>query len=83
MCDEFCDDIDGRYGGRLIFDRIFTEDELRLFEQLSPNDDGESFVFDDADAGFRYIYGIENKKKNKNKIKFNFFFVLNENSINF
>lgn len=55
LCDEFCDDIDGRYGGRLIFDRIFTEDELRLlFEQLSPNDDGESFVFDDADAGFRY-----------------------------
>lgn len=48
LCDEFCDDIDGRYGGRLIFDRIFTEDELRLFEEFSPNDDGESF-----DAGFR------------------------------
>lgn len=50
LCDEFCDDIDGRYGGRLIFDRIFTEDELRLFEQLSPNDDGESFA-----AGLRCI----------------------------
>lgn len=62
MCDEFCDDIDGRYGGRLMFDRIFTEDELRLFEQLSPNDDGESF-----DAGFRCIHAIENEKKKKNQ----------------
>lgn len=42
--DEFCDDNDGRYGGRLIFDNIFTDDELRLFELFSPVDDGESFI---------------------------------------
>lgn len=43
-----------------MFDRIFTEDELRLFEQLSPNDDGESF-----DAGFLYIHAGMRKKREK------------------
>lgn len=53
VCDKFCEDSDGRYGGKLIFDSIFTEDELRLFELISHMDDGESFIFDDADAVFR------------------------------
>lgn len=55
VCDEFCDDNDGRYGGRLIFDRILTDDELRLFELLSPADDGESFIFDEAEFACLYI----------------------------
>lgn len=51
--DEFCDDNDGRYGGKLMFDSIFTDDELRLLVLPSPSDDDESFIFDDADVAFR------------------------------
>lgn len=58
VCDEFCDDIDGRYGGKLIFDRIFTDDELRLFELPSPIDDGESFILDEPEPAFLYIQTI-------------------------
>lgn len=52
--DEFCDDNDGRYGGKLIFDRIFTDDELRWLAPFSPRDDGDSF----DEAAFRFNVSI-------------------------
>lgn len=55
VCDEFCDDTDGRYGGKLMFDNIFTDDEPQLLPLPSPSDDGESFTFDDVDAAFRCV----------------------------
>lgn len=51
---ELNDDIDGRNGGRLISDRIFTDEELRLLEH-SPSDEGDSLIFDDDEMAFRYM----------------------------
>lgn len=48
----FCDDIediDGRYGGKLMFDKILT-DEFR-FGLNSLNDDDESGIFDVDETG--------------------------------
>lgn len=54
VCDKFCDETLGWYGGKLIFERIFTEDNPRLLLPfISPSDDDESFVFDEVDAAFR------------------------------
>lgn len=51
FCDENEVSCDGRYGGRLIFDKILIEDELRLLR--SPNDD-ESFILDAVETGLLY-----------------------------
>lgn len=50
-CDELKEDIDGLYGGKLIFDKIFTPDELRLLAH-SPSEDGDSVTFEDDDTAF-------------------------------
>lgn len=49
---ELNEDIDGRNGGKLISDKIFTDDELRLLEH-SPSDDDDSLILDDDDMAFR------------------------------
>lgn len=76
MWAELNEDIDGRNGGRLMSDSIFTDDELRLLEH-SPSDDGDSLMFDDDEMACRYLVASSHRRraertkeaKNKTEIK--------------
>lgn len=78
MWAELNEDIDGRNGGRLMSDSIFTDVELRLLEH-SPSDDGDSFMFDDDEMVCRYLVASSHRGERRaertqeakqNKIKF-------------